>query len=200
MISYLRAQFQQFSTDDFSPRSGILGAIGSFVAWSFPAFLAVMFTRWLGRCRSVQYFDAAIAEGIGPHLWNVIGTIGIFLFGLFLLLPQERWLARASNSVLINTYSIGSLTFGLIFGQWFYEFQMVTLEAWHAWANALGFGFLFFVIFMLNLFIWYLGFLSDPSRLNIGFASTLPRLDFRIRGVISLVLCLLDVVLLMRMK
>lgn len=183
MIAYLRSQLSTFTSSDFSPRPAIANAAAIFFGWAIPAFLGVMFTRWLGNCRSVEYLDAAISEGIGPHLWNVVGSIGATLFGLFLILPTQRWLAKAANNVLVNTYAIGALTFGLLFGQWFYAFQTANLERWQAWANALGFGFLFLDVLVLNFSVWYLGYLSSPDRLNTGVASKLLSVDLRLRAL-----------------
>lgn len=159
-----------------------------------------MATRWLGNYRSVKYLDAAISEGIGPHLWNVVGAIGAVLFGLFLILPTQRWLAKAANSVLVNTYAIGALTFGLLLGQWFYAFQTANLERWQAWANAVGFGFLFLDVFVLNFSVWYLGYLSAPDRLNTGFASKLTSVDLRLRFLAGSALGVLTICFLMAEK
>lgn len=159
-----------------------------------------MVTRWLGGYRSVEYLDAAISEGIGPHLWNVVGAIGAVLFGLFLILPTQRWLAKAANNVLVNTYAMGALTFGLLFGQWFYAFHTANLERWQAWANALGFGFLFLDVFFLNFSVCYLGYLSAPERLNTGFASKLASVDLRLRLFAGAALGVMTVYFLMMEK
>ena len=186
MIAYLRSQFSIFTSSDFSPRAGLGKAAAIFLGWAIPAFLGVMFTRWLGHCTSVEYLDAAISEGIGPHLWSVVGAIGVVLFSSFLLLPRKRWLARAANNVLVNTYAMGALTFGLLFGQWLYKFQTANLVRWKAWANAIGFGFLFIDVFVLNFSVWYLGYLSAPNRMCTGFASKLTSVDFRVRAFLGL--------------
>ncbi|WP_300491811.1 hypothetical protein [Methylobacter sp.] len=93
MTSYLREQFLKFNLSDFSPKPELGKAVVIFLAWALPAVIAVTFTRWRSRFTSVEYFDTAISEGIGPHLWNVFGSIGVILFSLFILAPRVKWFA-----------------------------------------------------------------------------------------------------------
>lgn len=188
MNSYLREQFLKFDRSDFSPRPELGKAATIFLAWALPAVIAVTFARWRGRFTSVEYFDRAISEGIGPHLWNVIGSVGVILFSGFILAPRTKWLVVAANNVLVNTYAIGALMFGLLFGQWANAFASASLDRWQAWAYGAGFGFLFAVVIALNFSIWYLGYLSMPARINTGFAAKLSTIDFPVRAVLSLLL------------
>lgn len=197
MKAYLRAQFLKFNRDDFSPRLELSNAALIFFAWAIPAALSITVTRQLGRFASVTYLNAAISEGIGPHLWNVVGIIGVVLFSLFILAPRAKWLAVAANRVLVNTYAIGALTFGLLFGQWANAFAAATLDRWQAWANGVGFSLLFMLVISLNFLVWYLGYLSSPTRLNTGFAVSLSSVDFRIRFVLGILLGAVAILFLM---
>lgn len=197
MKSYLRKQFLKFSRDDFSPRPELGKAAIIFLAWALPAIIAVTFTRWRGRSVSVEYYDIAISEGIGPHLWNVVGAVGVVLFCLFILAPRAKWLAVAANSVLVNTYAIGALTFGLLFGQWVNAFASANLERWKVWAYGAGFGFLFMAVITLNFSVWYLSYLAMPTRINTGFAAKLSAVDFRVRAFLGILLGAATVVFLM---
>ncbi|MGZ8183880.1 MAG: hypothetical protein ACXWT1_18155 [Methylobacter sp.] len=197
MISYLREQFLKFSRSDFSPKPELGKAAIIFLAWALPAVIAVTFTRWRAHFASVEYFDTAISEGIGPHLWNVVGTVGVVLFSLFILAPRAKWLAVAANNVFVNTYAIGALTFGLLFGQWVNAFASANLDRWQAWAYGAGFGFLFVLVIALNFSVWYLGYLTMPTRINTGFAVKLSTIDFRVRAVLGLLLGTVTVFFLM---
>lgn len=197
MRSYLRIQLSKFNPSDFSPLPESWNALVIYFAWATPAALVVSLTRWRGRFTSVKYLDSAIAEGIGPHLWNVVGTLGIVLFGLFILQPRSRWIAVAANNVLINTYAIGALTFGLLFGQWSNAFASANLQRWQIWANGAGFGFLFSMVLVLNFSLWYLSFLSTPARLSTGFAASLSKIDFRLRSLLGVPLMAGPVLLLL---
>lgn len=200
MTAFLRSQLSIFTSSDFSPRPAISNAATVFFGWAIPAFVGVMFARWLGHHRSVEYLNKAISEGIGPHLWNVVGAIGIVLFGLFLILPTQQRIATAANNALKNTYAIGCLTFGVLFGQWLYAFHTTTFEGWQAWANALGFGSLFLDLFVLNFAVWYMGYLSAPDRLNTGFASKLASVNLRLRILIGTTLGFLTLFFLLTVK
>lgn len=113
---YLRAQLQQFDrTALWSSHIAKEGALIVFW-WAAPAFLIVWFVARYREYVPSAYFEAAISEGIGPHLWNVVGTLGLLLVGLALLFPGSRFIARSAYQVLINTYAIGGLSFGLLFG------------------------------------------------------------------------------------
>lgn len=197
MNSYLTMQFSKFQRSDFSPLPGGWNALIIFLAWATPAAVVVTLTRWRGRNTSVRYLDSAIAEGIGPHLWNVVGTLGLVLFGLFILQPNSRWIAVAANNVLINTFAIGALTFGLLFGQWSNAFATANLQRWQIWAYGAGSGVLFSMVLVLNFFLWYLSFLSAPERLNIGFAANLSKIDFPLRYFLGIPLVTMPVLLLL---
>jgi hypothetical protein len=101
---------------------------------------------------------AAISEGIGPHLWNVVGTLGLVLVGFFLLFPRSQFIARSAHQVLINTYAIGGLSFGLLFGQLSTALASAAANValWKAWLMGAGGVFLAFQALALNFSLWYL--------------------------------------------
>ena len=114
---YLRTQLQPF--DRAALWSSSVAKEGALVVflWAAPSFLIVWLVASYRKFVPSAYLEAAISEGIGPHLWNVVGTLGLALVGLALVFPRSRLIARSAYHVLINTYAIGGLSFGLLFGQ-----------------------------------------------------------------------------------
>ncbi|MBE2889657.1 hypothetical protein [Geobacter anodireducens] len=195
MFGKIKTTFSHFRKEDFSPWSGRNEAIIIFAAWAVPAFLFILLVHLLAKYRSVEYFTQAIAEGIGPHLWNVIGVFGFFLFGAALLFPSRTYLAFAANRILVNTYAIGSLMFGILFGQLVTGLSNATLEKWKLWLFGFAFVVLFLVVFIINLFTWYLSFLIYCEKGKTSFISKIEQLGVGSRIAISLLIMLLPVCL-----
>jgi hypothetical protein len=133
-------------------------------------------TDWLGRHRPVTYLQTAIQEGIGPHIWNVFGMLGIILVGLLIAAPRQKWLAIAAHQVLQNTYALGALMFGLLLGEWI---CVATPE--RALIPVIAVRLMIAIGFCLNLAIWYAAFLVSPERLDTGFMKTIANLEPQFR-------------------
>jgi hypothetical protein len=198
MKAYLRREFSKFSGNDFSPCPEIWNAVTTWLAWTVLAALSVSLTRWRCRFAGAEYFNAAIEEGIGTHLWNVLGCIGIMSFGLFVAKPDAKRLAMAANWVLLNTFAIGSLTMGLLFSKLVNAFIGADFKHLETWGYGVVFVLLFIIVTTLNTSLWYLGYLSMPARLGTGFAETLSRVDLRLRVVFCLLFVSLPVFFLLR--
>jgi hypothetical protein len=94
--TYLRTQLQPF--DRTALWSSHVAKEGLLVVfwWAVPSFAIVLLVAHYRDHLPSAYLESAISEGIGPHLWNVIGTLGLVLVGFALLLPRSRFIARSA--------------------------------------------------------------------------------------------------------
>lgn len=200
--TYLRMQLQPFDRAAlWSPSIAKGGALVVFW-WAAPSFSLVWLVAHYRENLPSAYLEAAISEGIGPHLWNVIGTLGLVLVGFALLFPRSRFIARGAYQVLINTYAIGGLSFGLLFGQLATVFASATanVAAWKAWLLGTGSIFLAFQVIVLNFSLWYLGHLMASREASDGFLHRVERVDLRLRVFAFFLLALLPIALLFMEK
>ncbi|WP_143283111.1 hypothetical protein [Burkholderia pseudomallei] len=114
---YLKAQLAPLNRSFFW--SAIVPIEGLRVAfwWASPATVAVLFITHFKNRLPASYLEAAISDGIGPHIWNVVGMLGLALFGLAVLFPKIEFIATGAYQVLINTYGMGGLAIGLLIGK-----------------------------------------------------------------------------------
>ncbi|MBR8212420.1 hypothetical protein KDW61_27525 [Burkholderia cenocepacia] len=181
--NWLQYHTRAFRRSDFWPGRMLWQAAIVAAAWALPAIAGVVVTDWLGSHRSVKYLQMAIQEGIGPHIWNVFAVLGLMLVGLLIAAPRQGWLAVAAHQVLQNTYSLGALMFGLLFGEW------ICLSAsQHTFVFIMTAGLMFAFAFCLNLTIWYVAFLVSPARLNIGFMHSVAQLAPQFRLPLAVVI------------
>lgn len=171
-ITRIKSQFSHFNRNDFNPGSKLFEAIAEMLYWVIPAVLFVFITQ--KHYPDVEFYKSAMDEGIGPNLWNAIGSFGLFAFGIAIALSKEIWPSKIARNILQNTYSIGCLTIGLIIGQFFSQYP--TNALW--WQHGL-FGvtsvLLIGIVILYNLSIWYLGFLIQNSE--SGKSSFLTKLE-----------------------
>jgi hypothetical protein len=174
--AYLQIQLQPFDRGAlWSPQ--ILKKGSSVIAcWAIPAFVIVCLVDRYREYLPSAYLEAAISEGIGPHLWNVIGTLALVLVGLAFLFPRSKLVAISAYQVLINTHAIGGLSFGLLFGQLATALVSASanVAAWKAWLMGAGSVFLATQALLLNFSLWYLGwafngFTRAKRRLSSSF-------------------------------
>ncbi|AJY30826.1 putative membrane protein [Burkholderia thailandensis 34] len=169
ILHWLRHHTRGFVRSDFWPGRAFLDAFVAFAAWALPAIAGVVVTDWLHGRQPATYLQTAIQEGIGPHIWNVFGALGMVLFGLLVAAPRQKWLALAAYQVMLNTYSFGALGLGLLLGQWICIGAPPASGLLHASMRAAGIGALFSIAFGLNLAAWYVAFLASPKRMHTGF-------------------------------
>lgn len=162
MKQFLTQQFSHFKKSDFDPREQLGTALLVFISWALPAFIFVVWANTF--YPEVQFYQDAITEGIGPNLWNAIGAFGLFLFGITVIFSRFNLFSIVATNVLSNTYAIGSLTFGLIVGQWFGLVIDSELVWWHRGLFGVTSGFLLLVLFSYNLAVWYLCFLIQGNE------------------------------------
>lgn len=169
-MKYLRGELERFSLDDFYIKSEIKNSLFIFLWWSIPALAFVVLVKYFGSFRATEYYGKAISEGIGPALWNVMGSFGIAFLGLSIIFKRSTWFSIAANKILMNVYSIGCLTFGLIFGQFICLLPELDnyLQGWRLFLFAPTISILLLALVIINLCIWCLScFSKRDSSLNI---------------------------------
>lgn len=160
MKKFLTEKLSIFEKGDFVPGNHLWGAVTIFLAWSLPAFLFVV---WADKFYpDVEFYQSAIREGVGPNLWNTIGSFGLFAFGLALSLSSFSIPSLVAKQILINTYAIGCLAFGLLVGQW-YLLPFNELVWWQQGLFGVTSALLLIIVLLYNMAIWYLSFLIQNS-------------------------------------
>lgn len=171
--NYLSTQLEPFDrTVLWSPRVWKEGAL-VMLWWSLPSFLIVWLCSQHREYVPSKYIEAAISEGIGPHLWNVVGALGLLLVGFALLFPRSGFIARSAYQVLINAYAIGGLSLGLLSGQFATAMVSATddVVSWKKWLIGAGWCFLVIQALVLNFSLWYLAHLMDSRGTSDSFGS-----------------------------
>lgn len=153
---YIKNKFAHFDFGDINPKPYLKEPITDFLAWCIPSIIFVVITTLY--YPDIEFFRSAIGEGIGPNFWNLMGLLGYVGFALSILFLEVEWLAIATRNILMSTYSIGALSFGLLTG------QLITADLSNSvwWVKGL-FGvtsiFVMLILFLINFFLWYLAFL-----------------------------------------
>ena len=66
--------------------------------------------------------DHWVARGLeqvkGPHVWNFFGTPGLFAFAVTLLIARASCFSKWSYRLLRAAHGVGSLTLGVLCGEW----------------------------------------------------------------------------------
>lgn len=164
--------------------------------WFVPAYLVVIVTFLHKGILPKVYLQAAIDEGIGPHLWNVMGVFGMMLMGLSVLYPRIRLLSHSAYHVLVNTHSVGCLSLGLIAGQLTTIFLNLEAAA-PSKLFLVNVGGDLIVLVAFNIILWYLAHLMIRPTQGKCLLTQLPQIDLRIRVFIALlvggipIICLL---------
>jgi len=187
MKAYLQEQLKSFDRGALWSNEAASEGVKVVAGWAIPAFFFVLLVSHLASYRPVSYLEKAVAEGIGPHLWNVIGTLGLVLVAISLLLPGSRFLAKSAYQVLINTYAIGGLSFGLLFGQLAAAVATSNTESWLKWVVGLGGLALAVQVLFLNFSLWYLGHLMASREKSDGFLHRVEKVHLRGRVVAALI-------------
>lgn len=152
MNKTIEEQFNHFSKSDFFLKRQFLEGLIIFCAWAIPSF---MFVSWSSIYHpDVEFYRSAISEGIGPNLWNVIGSFGLFLFGLTITFPNYSWLAGIAWKILSSTYAIGSLSFGLLLSQRVFLLANNNLIWWKLGLFGVTSGLLLVILFFTT---WHFG-------------------------------------------
>lgn len=196
--TYLKAQMEPFDHSAlWSPKIAKEGAWVVFW-WAIPAFALVLLVANYKEYLPSVYLEAAISEGIGPHLWNVIGTLGLVLVGVALIFPRSKFIAKSAHQILINTYAIGGLSFGLLSGQLAAALPTAwaKVATWKAWLIGAGGIFLVLQVLLLNFSLWYLGHLMASRENSDGFLHRVERVAIPVRLAAFALFAVLPVALL----
>lgn len=190
MKIFLRDQFKHFELSDVWPGRRFREAILVFLSWAFPAFLFVIWSTTY--YPDVKFYQEAISEGIGPNLWNVVGSFGLFVFGIAVVFSKHFLPSAIAKHILSNTFAIGSLLFGLLFGQWYVILKHIDFGWWKNGLFGVTSGLLLLVVLIYNLTIWYLYFLiSNDGKEKSEFLVKLEQMHWLWRAGIGLGLCTL---------
>ncbi len=161
---FLNKEFSHFNGTDFWPGENWTEAITIFLAWVIPSCLFVIWSNTY--YPEVKFYQKAITEGLGPNLWNAIGSFGFLAFGVAVVFSHFSAPRNIAYTVLSNTYGIGCLTFGLLLGQWFTLLPNTQLVWWKVGLFGITSAFLLIIFFFYNLAIWYLSFLLKSNKDN----------------------------------
>lgn len=187
---FLIQRINQFERSALIPDGSLKKAFNIFLAWAFPAFLFVMWANIF--YPEVEFYKKAISEGIGPNLWNAIGSFGLFAFGVAVVFSKFATPALIAKQILSNTYAIGCLTFGLLVGQWCVILSLEELIWWQRGLFGISSGLLLIVVFLYNLAIWYLSVLvQNEAGRKSNFLAKLEHMHWVYRAAIGLCVSLL---------
>jgi hypothetical protein len=188
MKEYLQQQLNIFEKSDVAPNEHWNHALIVFSAWFFSSFLFVLWAN--AYYPDAKMYHSAINEGIGPNLWNVIGSFGIFSFGAAIVFCNSKWAPLVAEKILSNTFAIGCLTLGLLTAQWLTLIKNSEMIWWKTGLFGITSGFLIIVVCIYNLGIWYMGYLvqsrdNHPSK----FIIKMRRVNLLVRILIAFIIC-----------
>lgn len=192
---YVRRQLQHFDLCMMWPPSLPLEYGSALFWWMAPAFTYVWF---VSKVVPSSYLEAAILEGLGPHLWNVMGSLGIIFFGFAVLFPRSKCFATGAHHILTNAHAVGALAIGLLLGQLTTELASApaNIAIWRFWLIGLGGAFVLLLVFLFNFCLWYLGYLATSTRCSVNFFGCVEKLSLRFRaGSLCFLLVLVAVLL-----
>ncbi len=98
MREFLVQQFSHFELEDVYPGKELKCALFIFCAWAIPAFSFVLWAEHY--YPTVEFFQSAITEGIGPNLWNALGAFGLFMLGLSIIFLNFNFPALVAEHIL----------------------------------------------------------------------------------------------------
>lgn len=180
--SYLRHHVRDMESNlRFTPGQ-VAADVTCFLLWVMPSALFVIAVDWLGAFKDTSYLTKAIGEGMSVTLMDVFATFAFSLFGAVLLAPRLGMLIRAARQMFINTFSIGSLNYGLLLG-----FCIVSLGSFSTVQTSLLMtGFL--LLIPLHLALLYFYSLCSPESQNTGFLAWWSGKPLPFRAPIALII------------
>lgn len=180
MLKKLKEDLCIFSKSDFYEFEAFKNLIYIF----FPWFLFGLVIVFLVKFELIN--KEILNEAMGPNLWNFLGIIGISLFSINIVYYHEK-LIIISKEVLLSTFVLGSLGFGLILGDFFF----LNYKDYSWWIIGL-FGivsvFLLFILFLYNFIIGYFYCLLDK---RLTFLFTLRQVNISYRWCVTVIILLI---------
>lgn len=162
---FLERHFGHFRMDDFWSKSSINAGLVTSLAWAAVASMVVFACQAWPESPYFSYIRAATPEAIGPHLWNVIGTVAAMAFGLVLLFPRVARFARFADYLFLTTFGIGTLMFGVLLGEFFSTEPSGSHSVLLRMGLYAGVSILLMICFAFNFALWFAAsLLSDSSR------------------------------------
>ncbi len=193
----LKSAFVIFEKADFKPSTGWRECFVTSSWWIGPTFFSVLVVDWLRKFRTTEYLNKALTQGVSPELWNVIGTMGLFLLGLSIVTAKtdflHRCLSKASSRVLLITFEIGLFALGIMLGQLLRTFSKAQLPAWQAWFWGIRFGVLLTIVFGLNIAVWYLARVSHYGKGKAPIMSKLARWSLPVDIIVGATVAVLPI-------
>ncbi|MCA8157757.1 hypothetical protein [Burkholderia contaminans] len=196
LLSYIKEQLTPFEHSTVCPPLVFVEGVTIVFWWAAPAMVAVWLITYFKRHLPLNYLDAAISDGIGPHLWNIVSMLGLALFGLAVLLPRCKFIANSAYQVLVNTYAMGGLAIGLLVGQVTTQLPsaLSKLALWKAWLSGTGIALVMLGLFALNFSLWCLASLMRTAAGHDGFLRRIERIDLRLRFLAFVLLSILPTI------
>lgn len=183
LISSIKKQLSNFDKSVFVDIELLKEGIYIALYWIIPSFIFVGLTKNYIDYLPEKYFEQAISEGIGVHLWNVMGTFGFIFFGMFILFPRISFFSKSSYHIFINTYAIGCLSLGLIAGNFFFLFSDAVIE-YSIFRKVLAGTssiIMIFYVFLLNYSLFYLSQLMVVRNRKKDFIDVIGTLKLPLR-------------------
>lgn len=186
--NYLDSQLQPFDRALLYSNIAMSPFFYSVFKWMFSAITLVLLTQYLSYYITVSYINLAISEAISPHLWNVLGTIGMSFLGLIFLFPSTT-IANSIHGVFDNTYKMGLFSLGILIGQFIILFPstLEKLDFFHQLLLIITVFIALIYIFFLNFSMYYLAKLVTSKNLNGNFLFHIQKLDFPLKVFGSLI-------------
>ncbi len=159
--SVLEKELSAFSLRDIIPSAGWRDYGVTSAYWIIPAALYVLLVENLGWLRKADDLYKVIkGESDGPGLWNVMGALGLLLLGISIATSKtescHKLLAKLSHGVLVKTFEIGLLTFGILLGKLIFAFEKANIPMPQIWLRGVCFFLQFAIVFAMNTFTWCL--------------------------------------------
>ncbi|AXI02645.1 hypothetical protein [Aquirhabdus parva] len=150
----------------------------------------VLFSNELSVGVTKEYFDNAIAEANGPHLWNIAASAGFLLFAALFLFPRSVRLAGLTKFTLDNALAVGALSLGVIIGQVLtalMKMQNISSNQLFTLFALTFFGSIY--IFSANFILWYCSKLTTirNQSAEIIFLTNINGIDIKLRLVAFLI-------------
>ncbi|WP_090451892.1 hypothetical protein [Dyella sp. OK004] len=197
---FLEEHFGHFSKDDFGSKSSLQAGLAISSAWAVTSSAVVIACQIWPDSSYLSYIRTAIPEAIGPHLWNVIGTIAAMAVGWALLFPRVEHFARFANYLLLTTFGIGILMFGTLAGKLFSTSPPENLSALSRAGLYILVAALMMICFALNFALWIAASLLDGTPKHARFAQKWRQTTLWLRLAIAIAMIALPGYLLVTSK
>ncbi len=198
----INKEFQEYIISQLSPtknglrlkREEFLEGITIFLYWSIPSFFFALLQKIENHNFPSLYIKSAVEEGIGPHIWNIFGSIGLVFFGLTIIAPRFKFFRISASQILLNTYAMGSLSIGLMTGNLSIIFDSSRIDFWNEIFLKISFFLLLTTIVTINFATWYCAKIIGKEEQKDCLTHLLTKVDIKIRLVLGILIAILPIV------